>query len=437
MPSQSPSSIEKFVMGDHNAPITAAALVQARLAGYAYRMLPEEHHLREELRNARRNLEIQHQLVKNQLKPLLKAWSDAGIKVMLIKGFWLAEFIYERPGDRGYGDIDVLVPEEEAQEAIQLARDAGWSVTIERKTSGNQNSHEEAHIVSNDGLGIIDLHRFALQSARSWGQHHPKRLTEAFWASATQQHWEGANIWLLSPLDGFILNLLNRARGDHWSRRASDLLDAKALVQQGNFSLEQIKSRASELHVRNSIQAALSTCNPWKNYIYSVKPGNLQRIILDFKTAQEIGLFDIEQSLFFLSRAINAVTGLPIMLPIIFRVQQALRHQLDLYQIFQSLEKHYLPNSNANEVELVRLKRSAHLALYLFGRHRDTCVPRSMALYLALRQRNFPVQFVSGIRRENGKLTGHAWLEYKGRPLENLGDQNAPEIFKENFRYPS
>jgi Uncharacterised nucleotidyltransferase/Transglutaminase-like superfamily len=435
MHTQSPSSLEKFVMGDHNAPISVATLVKARLAGYAYRTIPEDHALREQLRQPRRNLEIRHQLVKHQLKPLFKGWSDAGIKIMLIKGFWLAEFIYERPGDRGYGDIDVLMPEDQTQQAIQLAQDLGWKVVFNNKTIGNPNSHEEANLTSSDGLVTIDLHRYALQSAQSWGEYHPKRLTSAFWETAIQRSWEGTTIWLPDPKDGLILNLLNRARGDHWKRRISDLPDARSIVKTGIFQ-EQLMARATELNVKNSITAALETCNPWTNQI-SITPPNLwHRISLYVKTATEMGVYELEQFQYQLNRPIDSILGLITMLPILIRVKHALKDQPDLYLIFQKLEQRFIPQKNTSNRKIMRLTRGTKLALMLIGPRENACVPRSMALYLALRQHNIQMQFVSGVHRFEGKLRGHAWLELQGRPIEGLGDHDAPDLFKENFRYP-
>lgn len=436
MRSQSPSSIEKFVMGDYTAPISATALVNARLAGFAYRNIPEDHALREKLRQPRRNLEIHHQLVKHQLVPLLKAWNDAGIKAMLIKGFWLAEFIYQRPGDRGYGDIDVLMPEEQTQHAIQMAQDLGWKVVFNNKTIGNPHSHEEANLTSSDGQITIDLHRFALQSVQAWGEYHPKRLTSRFWQTAIQQPWEGTTIWLPNPMDGLILNLLNRARGDHWKRRISDLPDANAIINLG-ITKKQLMARAAALKVRNTIMATLETCDPWNNHIDTYFPNVWHRIGLYSKTAPEIGIYELEQLQYQLNRPIDSILGLFIMLPIMMRVKHALRHQPDLHQIFQRLEQRYPPQKNPSNLEIIRLTRGTKLTLMLLGLHENACVPRSMALYLALRQHNIQTQFVSGVHRFEGKLRGHAWLELQGRPIEGLGDHDAPDLFKENFRYPN
>jgi Uncharacterised nucleotidyltransferase/Transglutaminase-like superfamily len=378
--------------------------------------------------------------VKNQLKPLLKAWSDAGIKVMLIKGFWLAEFIYERPGDRGYGDIDVLIPENQAQHAIQIAQNINWQVVFNRKTIGNTYSHEEANIVSSTGLVTIDIHRYALQSIQSWGQYHPNRLTKEFWMSAVQHDWEGTNVWLPTLLDGLILNLLNRARGDHWKRRASDLPDAQALIKFSNVNYEQFVTRATELNVRRTILAALQTCNPWINQISSTSPNFWRRFGLYLHTGQEIGIYELEYQYYRISLAIDSIKGLITMLPLVIRVKRELKKELDLHSIFQNLEKQnrVRTDTSTNQTKYIRSKRRGiKLALSIIGSNENACVPRSLAMYIALHQVNIPVEFVSGIRRSGSKLEGHAWLEYDGRPLDGFGDHFAPQMFKENFRYPS
>jgi Uncharacterised nucleotidyltransferase/Transglutaminase-like superfamily len=437
MPKRTPSNLEEFVMGNYTVPISAKLLINARLAGYAYRNTPENHSLHEALRQPRRNLEIQHQLVKHQLVPLIHVWNDAGIKVMLIKGFWLAEFIYERPGDRGYGDIDVLMPEEQTQHAIQLAQDLGWKIVFNNKTIGNPHSHEEANLSSSDGLVTIDLHRYALQSVQSWGEYHPKRLTSTFWETAIQQPWEGTTIWLPNPMDGLILNLLNRARGDHWKRRISDLPDAQTIITYAQITQEQFVVRADELNVKNTIIAALETCNPWKNHVDIAIPTIWHKLGLYFRTASEIGIYALEQLQFKIWRPINSIIGLVKIFPIFLSVKHELKHQKDLYQIFQKLEHRFLPKKKTSNPEILCLTRGVRLALLLFGPRQDGCVPRSMALYLVLRKCNVVTEFVSGIQRLEGKLQGHAWLEWQGRPIEGLGDHNAPDLFKENFRYPN
>ena len=80
--------------------------------------------------------------------------------------------------------------------------------------------------------------------------------------------------------------------------------------------------------------------------------------------------------------------------------------------------------------------RPANWAFRLLGPHKDPCVPRSMSIYHALKAEGHNIEFVSGVRRNNGKLEGHAWVELDGFPLEAFGDIQASQVFKENFRYP-
>ncbi len=45
------------------------------------------------------------------------------------------------------------------------------------------------------------------------------------------------------------------------------------------------------------------------------------------------------------------------------------------------------------------------------------CLAQSLLRYRALRQRGFPVRFHLGMRKDQGELTGHAWLTLHGEPL--------------------
>jgi hypothetical protein len=59
-----------------------------------------------------------------------------------------------------------------------------------------------------------------------------------------------------------------------------------------------------------------------------------------------------------------------------------------------------------------------------------------LATYVALRDRGWPVEFVSGIRRDGKAAVGHAWVELDGAVLLEL-DPTVCARFDENFRYPA
>jgi hypothetical protein len=46
-----------------------------------------------------------------------------------------------------------------------------------------------------------------------------------------------------------------------------------------------------------------------------------------------------------------------------------------------------------------------------------TCLSRSLALWAMLLRRRVPVELRVGFRRQDGKVKGHAWVEYQGAPI--------------------
>lgn len=59
---------------------------------------------------------------------------------------------------------------------------------------------------------------------------------------------------------------------------------------------------------------------------------------------------------------------------------------------------------------------------------KDLCLPRSVALYQALKAAGYDVQHKFGVNKNHDKLVAHAWVEYNGIPL------NEPEKLYERFK---
>jgi hypothetical protein len=63
---------------------------------------------------------------------------------------------------------------------------------------------------------------------------------------------------------------------------------------------------------------------------------------------------------------------------------------------------------------------------------RTTCLHRALIAFAIARRRGHPVQLVLGVAAPGGEgLTGHAWLEVDGVPLEP-----ATRRYVETYRYP-
>jgi hypothetical protein len=53
------------------------------------------------------------------------------------------------------------------------------------------------------------------------------------------------------------------------------------------------------------------------------------------------------------------------------------------------------------------------------GFYRATCLPRSLALWWLLKSQGIECDMRFGVRKNEGGLDAHAWVEYLGRPLDD------------------
>ena len=70
---------------------------------------------------------------------------------------------------------------------------------------------------------------------------------------------------------------------------------------------------------------------------------------------------------------------------------------------------------------------SAHLARLVdaaarFHLRPITCLPRSLALRALLRRHGIEADLLIGVRREDGEIKAHAWIEDAGRPVGESAD---------------
>lgn len=78
------------------------------------------------------------------------------------------------------------------------------------------------------------------------------------------------------------------------------------------------------------------------------------------------------------------------------------------------------PNQAASRERAEHLIRISRRALVMAGRiagRYGTCLSRSFALWTLLRRRGVETELAIGYRRSGEKIEGHAWLEFKGAPI--------------------
>lgn len=83
------------------------------------------------------------------------------------------------------------------------------------------------------------------------------------------------------------------------------------------------------------------------------------------------------------------------------------------------------------------LRRGTDAAIRLIGPRQQHCVPRALTLFALLTREGHQPDFVGGVRREDGRLTGHAWVEIHREAVEAPGHHEMSTMYREQLRVPS
>ncbi len=404
-----------------------SAIQAANLEGAAYLILPEAHPWRTLLRPAFLAATARHGLIRSQLIPLLRAWNVASLEPFIMKGFALANFVYPSPGARAYGDVDIVLPLEKARVAARIAKELGWIEDWNRDATGEYN-HEYSHLFTPDCTVRIDLHVEILQGKFA----HARRegLTRALVADAEQKTLGGAAVRIPRAVDGLLVLLQNRRFGDSWRRKPSDYLDARFLQRQG-VTQADLLARADELACGRSTRLALESCDPWQGRLDLESPPKLKRWSRDALVFHEFGSYAWER----LWRVPARFREIWRIWPVLRKAKAQIRRMTDLRELVSAFDLPPDPVRSPDLKTRLALELGVLWGTRLLGPRVNPCVPRSLTLFQTLSQAGFRVSFVSGVRRAAGKLEGHAWVEINGFRSEVLGDLNAPNLYRENFRF--
>jgi len=410
-----------------------------RLAPHAYRLLPQQHPAKAALRPDILTAAAHHEKMKRTLLPLLRLWTDAGIAVLLFKGFYLAEFVYDTPALRFYGDVDILIQPEHAQKAEQLALEAGWRVVFSAGRSLTPYIHELLHLRSPDGGVFVEVHGRVLQNYMPFFHRTQTRLTAAAWQGATQTSLADLPVWVLQPSDAVLIGLvLNRFWSeDNYHLHARDYLDTHMLLTHFALTEADLYERAQYLHCQHTFKQFWRRCNPLAGNMDLSTPRYWQRQRWNIATSFERPYPTLERYLAKLLRLPGLIRDISRQMPLLLRVLRTLKHTEDVNAVLEQLD---VPIGERKAIPLkVRQKivRGVKWGLTLLRvRPGSNCLPRSLAIYVALRQQGADAVFCSGFRRKEGKLEGHAWVELDGFVLDELHEPLNPQLYNVNVRHP-
>lgn len=414
-------------------------LAQYRLVPYAYTRLADGHPERPALRNAFLRRSARHIAIKAKLLPLVRAWCDAGIEVLIFKGFYLAEFVYPASAQRPYGDVDVLVRTEHSGVARQIAQAMGWQEVWARDASLYVSNHEEARLDS-PGEFRIELHRYILDS------HGPfdalqRRLTAAAWSSSTEQVWEDMKVRILAPVDSLLMGLvLARAwsASDRWQLKPHDFLDMQNVADRFGLGEDALRERAKVLRCARTLDLFLARCNPWKGNLDLTQPTLLQRQYGYLAVMPERGHLGLERLLITLLKLPAMLSDLIRYLPDVWRIRRLLLRESEIRQVVKILGHCLATRQPRSLREEERIARGVRWGVrLLWPLTKDVCLPRALALYAAYRSRGYPAVFYSGIGKAGGREQPHGWVTLASRRLEDLLDLENCEVSRVCYRYPS
>jgi hypothetical protein len=430
------SPVAAWLVGRGDAP-PAADLRAAGLGAYAYTALAPDHPQRDLLRmdymrSVARRLDIRGALV-----PLLGTLQQAGIPVLVFKGFHLSEFVYPVPGARTYADVDILLHPDSTGLARRAAEAAGWRVDYDSAEVGQRHFHT-AFELSSPGTGVcVDAHRYAL-GAMTPGLRLKRRVTRAVWARARERSWEGAQVWEMDPVDALLVGLvLGRAWGaDGWGVKPHDAVDWRLLRDRFGMDDRELEERARELGCARTLRLFRERCDPEQGRLELGRPSRAWVRRARALSAPEN--FQLGATLLRAAQVPGVAADVAATLPHVLHARRAIRQLPDLGELLASLPSAPpLLDASASRASRFRTIRGVCWGARLTSTVRGCdCLVRSVALYGALRRQGWPVSFVSGVRMEEGRMRQHAWLELDGRPIPELREFTHAEKYRENFRYP-
>ncbi|MVN86687.1 lasso peptide biosynthesis B2 protein [Deinococcus sp. HMF7620] len=435
-----PLAVQRALTSDPDD-LQAAWLFPVRAAGLGGALrarLPQEHPWRGALRPDALALGVRHARIRAAVRGLVAVWAAAGIPALLFKGFALSEFEYATPGERFYGDVDVLLPSDEATvtRAVHLALARGWRSDGQHAWPENW-THESAHLYSPDGQVRLDIHRFVLSTAYV-PVSRSVQLTTGLWQRARAVDWEGVPVLRPSPADELVLTLaLGRCwGGDLGGLKPADYLDLACLLPHGP-SEETLTAHAAQLGAAHTWAAFRRLCDPARRTL-ELRPAQTRAEVVP--AAAHDGVQSRPHPWRKVRRAWTLAPHLAAALPDVLRAAAAVRRGGDPRTHLAGWTPPVTVQTRLHGPQLDGPVSAARLLTHwLHPRQRrdGVCVPRAYATYQALRRLGHPAVFVSGVARSGAGVTGHAWIEDDRGTLELYGEPFNRQHFQVLFETPA
>jgi hypothetical protein len=430
-----PGPLERFLV--QGTPPDAATLTRSRLEPYAYAQAPRDDASRAAHRAAFMTATARHLATKAVILPLVRAWRDAGIEVIVFKGFYLAELVYDQPAQRYYNDVDIVMRQRRWPEAERIARRLGWMVLWNRRDSLYRSNHEEA-VIERDGT-TVEVHRLVIDCASPFDALQ-RRYTEAAWRASSEVSWEDTAIRVLSPADSALLGLvLARAwsGGDDWHLKPADYLDLRMLAERAGLEREALDRRAQELGCDRTLRLVLDRCDPWRGRLRLRAPTRRERRAWQWAVVGERGHLGLERALASLARLPGTFVDVVAHAPRLLVARRRLRAGAPAGAGGAPVQAAPSPSRAASLRTKERVVRGVKWGARLLSFGKDPCRLRSYALFDALASLGMSVRLVEARADRGDGDRRHAWIELDGVSLRDLEDVRTCAVDEIVACYPS
>ncbi|GEM44747.1 lasso peptide biosynthesis B2 protein [Deinococcus cellulosilyticus] len=378
---------------------------------------------------------------EKELRELLLAWNAAGIVPLLIKGVAMALKHYTHPGERYFGDIDLMLDRSQMARARDLAAGLGWQVLFDAQRDRGFSVHESLGLISPSHNIKLDVHHALLKHPKPFERRalDMQRLLEP-----CMEHfdWEGVQVRMLGLADTAIVPLmLHRAwYRDRWNLKRFDYLDLN-LLREAGLTREALLERAKVLGCQTTVELFLQRCDPWQK-VLDLKPLDATKLDLwRRQISPERGYSEHQGQQArtglilgytpYLVRNVLRGTGWVLKAALVLQKQQTLQELCNHVVLRRTSQPDF---SQIHKARVGVLGASKLLAYFPRG-NSGMCVLRALAALWWLRSAGVDAELVSGVRNDGGKIKGHAWIEYQGSVLAIIAaDLMAPLYYKINFR---
>jgi len=227
-----------------------------RLLPLVYRNLkssiPEP--LRGELSRVHHEYWADNQKRLRRLQALLPLFEASGVPTLVLKGMALSILHYRDMALRPMSDLDILVPEEQAQEVVGRLQREGWTVALYLPSAPKKRyfyRHIHAIPLEHPEYGVLDVHWHALTEATFHGADKP------FWNDSVPLIANNIKSRALNPTD-LLLHVCVHGFATHVLPQIRWIADSVTILRTSQIDWARLLKLATGLHVAVPLAASLS-----------------------------------------------------------------------------------------------------------------------------------------------------------------------------------